>query len=307
MQSEKKIESKWARSYGLKACFLNPGADRKAWIQERVKAGGIIGLWEGGRLNLFLDPAASAHRLDRWTREGFSIRSPMEIPPVETVWQALSYFGEGEMDVLFIGDWYVEFPKRAHAILRSLHASVQSIDGLSPDANDLDPPVLDLAQEDDPFLINLWGKHLALCGRVGDAGRAFSKAAELDREFSDPYGNLGVLMWKAGQRREAFLLFAESLLKNPSNISASLNFFDAGYELEEHAAMAKVLEQIISEVVACPEHRHHLAICYQKMGKTKEALAVLQKILDLSPEDQEARALSERLASQQEHPRSLPS
>lgn len=277
----------WARTYGFTA---TPVAAVEAVVADAKVAGQLIGWWQDG-LTIHCDPARCNARRTRWTGDA-PLVAVTRVAAVHSFWDALEYFCEGELDALIIGDAVVRFPAAGRALLARLSALLPA-ESETTDAQAAPLVLPDCSNEaaGDPFLLNQWGKMLAYAQRYTEAGAAFRQALELNPEYGEPYGNLATLLWNFGKRREAFALFTEALLKNPHHNATQLNFFDAGHNMEEFATIAGVMEDLIPAVPEQIEFRHHLAICYHKLGRIDEAITVLQGILTHDPTDAEAQAL----------------
>jgi len=213
-----------------------------------------------------------------------------------TLPRMFSLFVEGVVDYLVCDSQYVEYPQLAHELMQLIYlASQKSSENLSTriltDNNKL------TQIKSNPFLCNLFGKLLSVEKKLNDAAVSFREAIELNRQFGEPYGNIGTIFWSVGKQKEAFQLITESLLKNPYSISAQLNFFEAGYEMREYESMIRVIESIISNVTEFSEFRHHLAICYQKTGKSAEAVDILKGIINDFPGDEDAKKILSSIES----------
>lgn len=277
------------KAYGFQPTVL---ANIDAWLEEQVQAGRVVGRWNDG-LAIHLDPSRQVELLARWKEHGMTQAGPvLQVDGIGTFWQAFEFFSEGNLDFLVTNDWFIAFPAEGRTVLEQCGAVVgarQEARGqeVAPAAA-TPPPDLSAVVGNDPFLLNQYGKMFAFCRDYAKAGECFRTAAEVMPEYSEPYGNLGALMWQVGKRREAFVLFVEALAKNPHRVVSQLNFFDAGHELEEYAAMASVLEELIPSVPEYAEFRHHLAVCYVRLNRAAEGKALLENLLAQRPDDQEA-------------------
>ena len=127
-------------------------------------------------------------------------------------------------------------------------------------------------------------------GRDVDSAAAFRTALELNSSFGEAYSNFGTLLWMGGAQEEGFRMLAEAVLKNPSDETGWLNFFDAGYELGSYQAMVNVIECAgpIPTVLSAAIDVHH-AICLTKAGDFKDAHDLLERHLQKYPDDEDAR------------------
>lgn len=237
--------------------------DSAQWIADQVKNGLEIGQW-----------------LDGFRIHGKNKRSLSEI---ETLWEAISFFSQGDLDALVIGENVYFIPEDAREIF-NFFKNGKNVSPLQDNT------------KLSPFALNLYGKYLTTLDKVSDATAFFSEALKKESRFSEPYNNLGQLMWKIGKQRDAFLLFTESLAKNPHLLPAQLNFFDAGLELEEYASMLNVIKYLEEEIPECSEFQYYKAICNHRLGNHEEARSILNLILKDKPNDAEAKQLLQNYA-----------
>lgn len=277
--------------------------DIGAWVQEKVASGKIVGKFDSSLLTLALDPSKIGTRLDYLKTQNVTITSSTKLEAVDTIWKAFEYFSNGDFDYLVAEGCVATFPEEARGILAALNQVIEarkksgddnaSGETLSKsDFENIKKPVME-----NPYMRNLWGKLLSFTGHFSEAGEAFRQAVEMLPEYGEPYSNLGTLLWKFGKKREAFVLFTEALMKNPNSVTAELNFFDAGYELQEYDSMAKVIEEVIKDFREKVEFCHHLAICYYRTDRKEDAKKILADILKSNPQDEEAKELLQGFAS----------
>ncbi len=283
--------------YGFKKIFITDTAP-EVWREKRVADGKKIGVWNGGfkiHFNpLNLQPKDFAALGIEETENLFSPHSLKLNNP----WEAMELFMEGPLDEFQIANYFIEFPVAARGLLSYIRLAAKAQEGSLPLPTSC-PETLE-ASESNPFLWNLTGKCLAICGKVSEAGKIFEKIAERYPEFSESYGNLGALLWKFGKRREAFVMFTESLGRNPFSSSAQLNFFEAGRELQEFSAMTTVLQKIIHQYPYCLDLYSLLAVCFYQIREVERAKSVLNDLLRESPEDSEGKLLLHRITQSAE-------
>ncbi len=289
-------DMQWARRFGFVPQKLE---DPVSWIQTQVANGKIIGQWSGN-FQIYLNPSHHAKRLSSWLPREVSLGPVTDLPMIQSRWDAIDCFSEGYLDYFVCGDWYLKFPEVGNSLLGMLSENQKTNASVQPEEQSGPLPTLTFDISGDPFLTNLWGKILAFHGDFSGAGKAFREAIELIPEFSEPYSNLGTLLWNLGQRQEAFMLFTQAFVNNPHRVAGQLNFFDAGYELEEFSQMASILEEIMSTYPEFVEWHHHLAICYHRMDRTPEAVILLEDIIKNEPSDNDARTLLEALQNNAE-------
>ncbi|GEM_PF-5507088 len=298
MQHLKLLEPQCASAYGF---VPQPVEDAAAFIAAQRQAGKVVGEWNE-QLILHLDPVQHAARVARWS-EIVPVSARMVIADLP-FWIAMEYFAEGDLDCFVTPTWACAFPEHGQKLLETFgqlvaqHEVAPASAGeelAAPAAPVTTPapaiPDFSAQVQGDAYLLNQWGKVLAYGQRISEAGEAFRQSIDVTRAYSEPYSNLGALLWQFGKRREAFILFVEALIKNPHRLAGQLNFFDAGHELAEFGAMAKVIEELLPTVHEYVEFKHHLAICYFRLGRMDEAIALLNNVVATHPDDAEAQQL----------------
>ncbi|EKD42599.1 MAG: Methyltransferase type 11 [uncultured bacterium] len=266
-----------------------------AWLQEKIDGGKIVAQWGEDKCLVFGNKNKINVEFKELLEEG-KAENTYQVKGHIPLHRLFSLFAEGIIDFLVHEESGIEFPVLAHELMEMIYKISQDNKLLLSESINADKDKLK-AIHADAYLLNLWGKLLTLEKKYNEAGMAFRGAVEINREFGEPYGNLGTLLWGLNKQREGFFLITEALLKNPYSISTQLNFFDAGYELREFSGMAKVIESVLPKVNEFPEFRHHLAICYQRTGRSQDAVSVLQKILNEFPGDEEARNILNSMQS----------
>lgn len=283
-------EMTWVSAYGFTPVHVD---DAEAWCAQQVAAGKVVGYWNG-ECTVWCDPARDTKRLAHWIEQGVALAPRMVLESKRQFWDTLEFFTEGDLDALATPQWVVEFTPAMRAALEQM----STLMGAIPDTANTTPAELpDLSElvVGSPYLQNQYGKLLAYAGHPAAAGKVFRECIEGAPTYSEPYSNLGTLLWRFGKRREAFVMLTEALLKCPYRVASQLNFIEAGYELEEHGNMIAVLETLVPQLPNMTELRHHLAICCHKLGKTSQAVAVLDALLTQYPADGEAVALRDAM------------
>lgn len=300
MEHLKSLESPCALAYGFQPNEID---NVDVWIQQKVAEGLVVGRWKSG-FELHVDPSKHQELLEVWKESGLDAGAVTKVEHIENFWQAMDFFSEGNIDAFTTKNWCVEFSAKNREIILKMGETIEKIQkDFNVDENDpsglenalkgqkIDVPDFSADVGKDPFLLNQYGKMLSYCHVFAMAGEYFRRAVEAMPQFSEPYSNLGTLLWKLGNRREAFLLFIESFLKNPHRPASQLNLFDSGHELEEYESMGKVIEEVLPYTPEYPEFRHHLALCYINAGRFDEGKSVLRGILAQNPTDEDAQNL----------------
>ncbi len=275
-----------AKSYGFKVQSI---IDHANSIQDFVAQGKIVGEWNGKSFQILALPEVIQKRPLRWNKQN-SFSGLLKIEEIKNIWHALDYFGEGELDILSTPTDLFVFPEEGRKLIDNIRNILENkTDTKIPQISDYN------FQSDDPFLNNLQGKLMVLEGNVSEAGKSFGKALAALPEYSEPYANLGTMLWQLGQKKEAFTLFVEALLRNPHNNAAQLNFFDAGRELEEFDSIIKVVEKLLSLDPDCIEFYPIMAFSYYRLGQAGKAIDILNQFLNDHPGEEEARLLLEHI------------
>jgi Flp pilus assembly protein TadD len=118
-----------------------------------------------------------------------------------------------------------------------------------------------------------------------EAGEEFRKAAELDPDFAEPHGALAVLLANAGHRDEAIVEAEQAVELDPENIDYLFNlavlYKDSGKPREAEEAFL-ALEELDPEN---PEIQYHMGTTLLGLGKMDEAVARLEKYVEMAPDD----------------------
>jgi Flp pilus assembly protein TadD len=135
------------------------------------------------------------------------------------------------------------------------------------------------------------------------AGVEFRKAAELDPDFAEPHGALAVMLANAGQRDQAIVELEQAVELAPDNIEYLYNlavlYKDSGQPRKAEEAFL-VLEEMDPDNA---EIQYHLGTTLLALGKMDEAIARLQKYVEIAPDDTpnkaSAQAMIDALKQQQ--------
>ena len=141
---------------------------------------------------------------------------------------------------------------------------------------------LEKATKLDPKSARAWdslGLTFDMQGRIDQALAAFEKAVSLNREQSHPSPwpphNLGFLLLRMDQPKEAEMALRESLRYNPK---LTQTHYHLGRTLEKEGRYTDAIDQYASAVsgdTASPEACYSLAMLYRKMHRNAEADAML--------------------------------
>lgn len=285
-------DAQWAKTYGFTPTSLT---DVNGFLAEQVQQGKIVAHWDG-ELTILCDVERVRPRLAHWEAQGIVLEPRMVMTAKQKFWDALDFFAEGDLDVFVAPNWAIEITPAMRQTLGRMSAALQK--PAAPDAPPAPGTFPDFFPDvaHDPYLMNQYGKLLSHTQQIGEAGKAFRLSIDLCPEYSEPYSNLGTLLWQFGKRREAFVLIVEALVKNPYRVATQMNFIDAGYEMEEYGNVLSVLEYLIPQMPDHPELRHHAAICCHKTGRTAQAVTMLDALITQFPDDTDAQSLRQQFA-----------
>lgn len=273
------FDQKLARSYGF--------CDWQKKFQPKAKQ--IIAKWDNQKLTL----DCQDQKLKKEMQSKLKDHLKEALSPAAV----LELFSEGHFDALMYEDEYLVFPVKAQRYLDLLLTSFQNQEDSK--IKELEIDCTQLTKPSDAFCLNLIGKIFLTTKQNKKALNTFSQANQLLPEFSEPYNNLGIMLWNVGQKREALVMFADAFSKNPFLKTASLNFFDAAYELKEYGVIVQLIESFIAQNIFFDEFYHHLAIGYFHLGEHQKTKQTLDKILAKNPQDKEAQILKEQFEKKQ--------
>jgi len=269
-----------AASFGLKVD--HHGVELKNLIAQVRNEKKILGVWMNQGLSIYCNPELHRERLSHWKDEkNIQIDSVIQIDSFKSPMDVLKYFSRGFLDCFWIEGDVFEFPKAEYDQIAQFVAQDEKI------------KVEDWLNQfkDSPFLLNFFGKILNEKGLSQESSQVFKYACSLESRFAEPYDNLGVLLWNAGAQREAFILFAEGVLKNPYIESARNNFLDAGYELREYLPMVKILTKVLDLCSEIADLHYHLALVAYKSSLYQLALQEVDLFLGMQTQHPEGLKL----------------
>ena len=100
-----------------------------------------------------------------------------------------------------------------------------------------------------------------------------------------------------GDHEQALEHFAKAVELNPDNAVAIYGLVQTGFALERLDAVAGPLFEIVEAAPQKNDVRFSLAGCLLKMGRTEEAMAQLEIVLEHDPENEHALELYTQLAA----------
>lgn len=149
----------------------------------------------------------------------------------------------------------------------------------------------------DSFVCNFLGKLQLDIEDTESAAKSFAESSEKNEFYAEPFSNLGSLLWQNGDKEKAFHLFCEALLRCPYNVNIQDNFIQAGLELGNHLKMYETINHVEKFYPEYPDLLFLKAILAQKLDNKEEALKIIEKYLDLVPDDERAKELFDEISS----------
>jgi len=134
-----------------------------------------------------------------------------------------------------------------------------------------------LASNPDPLLQRAIALHQA--GDLDGAIRAYREFLAVQPDSLQARSNLGAVLARAGRYDEAIAEYNLGLQRNPDNPALLLNLGLAYYKTGRHAEAAERFERALS---VAPQFQQQatllLAVCYNTLGRYKDAVALLAPI-----------------------------
>jgi len=152
-----------------------------------------------------------------------------------------------------------------------------------------------------PYSAETWALYaVALCetGRIDEAIRAYERALELDEELAIVHYAKGHVLAKMGKLPEAVNAYVKSMELGPTYTTFG-NLGNALYAMGRYEDAAQSYRRAIELQPERGDAYYSLGYTYARMGRKQEAIDTLKQCLDRNPNDKEARALYEKLLSEQ--------
>jgi tetratricopeptide (TPR) repeat protein len=127
--------------------------------------------------------------------------------------------------------------------------------------------------------------------RLIEAKSFFEKAADIDPDCADAYNNLGALAWSGAAFDVAVGHFKHALEIEPAHRDALPNLLTLLFTLESYEAAESLLLCYAAADPGNGDFQYQLAYCHMKLGREEEGRALLRKILDSCPGQEDAMAL----------------
>jgi len=133
----------------------------------------------------------------------------------------------------------------------------------------------------------------------GELERAFDlykKAAEIEKSDKALAG-MALVEMETGRQNEAFDHFSQALDLNPENMISIFMLVQLGHVLSRLDEVIPHMENYLAIDPLKHDVRYSLAGCLTCVGKTDEAKAQLERILEAAPDNESAKELLEHLGS----------
>ena len=112
-----------------------------------------------------------------------------------------------------------------------------------------------------------------------------ARAIEVAPERADPWINLGVVLGRNAQYREAEAAYLEALARDGEAISARSNLYDLYRAAGDDARADEMALQVERYRQRNPYHLYFLAATALEEGRTDQALDLLRRSIELKPEE----------------------
>jgi tetratricopeptide (TPR) repeat protein len=142
-----------------------------------------------------------------------------------------------------------------------------------------------------PILYTERGKIYLFQNKIEEAKNDFQKAIELAPNYPDPQIQMALTEEREGKTKEAINRLEELVNTFPFNFNINA-LFHLGRLYYNDDQIDKSIETLGRAITLSPNHSNSLytlALAYQKKGNIKESIKLLEKVLELNPENQEVR------------------
>ena len=121
------------------------------------------------------------------------------------------------------------------------------------------------------------------------------KASDIDPENKEVWTNLGRSYYWINDYTNAASCYQKATDIDPHDKTAYTNFGNACYWMDKHEMAVNPLRKAINIDQNCEKTRYYLARVYFKLGRFKEAMSEVQKVLDITPTYSLARKLLKKI------------
>jgi Flp pilus assembly protein TadD len=122
-------------------------------------------------------------------------------------------------------------------------------------------------------------------GDVQQAIQLYEKLIKIDPDSVAARTNLGVALAHVGRYRDAITQYEEALNRAPDSLVVRLNLALAWYKQAEFEKAASELERVRASDKGNRQPLYLLADCYLRLGRSSDAVTLLQPIYDAGPDD----------------------
>ncbi len=133
--------------------------------------------------------------------------------------------------------------------------------------------------------------------RWADAVTEYRAAVELDEDNRSAWHNLGVCLAKLGNAEEAAQMFSKALAIDPANVKARYNLALQYKKLERFDTAEVALRHVLG--LDGDHFQAHVSLgdILGTRGQTDDAVRLLERAVEIRPDDEEARLLLEKYKS----------
>ncbi len=154
-------------------------------------------------------------------------------------------------------------------------------------------------QPDDVDTLAVLATIYARVGREPESEQLLLRVVELDPTFARPHGNLGTLYLQLGRQAEAAEAFQTALDFDPNLVEAHTGLGVMAANAESYEIAVMHWSQVLRQQPNAPFALYNLGIVLsQSLGRPADALPLIERYVQIRPNDQGARALLQDLRRQ---------
>ncbi len=132
-------------------------------------------------------------------------------------------------------------------------------------------------------------------GELDKAAQLYRQALQMLPDYEEVHNSLGIVYLKQGKIQDAVAAFNESLRLNPNNVNTLVNRASVKASNGDYAAAVTDYKRAMSIGGKNPDIFFNLALTYANSGQIDQAIASFEELLNLNPNDAEAKASLEEL------------
>jgi tetratricopeptide (TPR) repeat protein len=127
--------------------------------------------------------------------------------------------------------------------------------------------------------------------RYGDARKNLKKAVEITPDYAAAYNQLGAVEMEHGDHAAAMADLSQAIKLDPQFASAHYNLGCLYIRKNDFASAIKALEQARRLKPLNIEINYNIAFAYGRSGRYPDAIEAVRDVLDLTPDDSDARTM----------------